>query len=535
MATTMKTPGVYIVEKDAFGNSVVPVPTAVPAFIGYTQKAMMGSKSLTNVPTKITSLGDFEQYFGLGPQALAASGDPVIQFDLTIPSLSSDSGSDPMTSGVQPDGSLVFGLMGEDAKLAYDTGQYYLYNSIRWFYQNGGGDAYILSIGDYQETPAQGDMNSAIALLEKEAEPTMLVIPDLMVLTQGAGITSVQETMLSHCGEMQSRFAILDLFQGYVERDEAENSVVENFRSINSNYMQWGAVYYPWVYSTVVTPSEISYLLLNPSGRSNLQEVLDNEIDALPSSQTSDDQKIEYKEVVSLMAGETLESGSSVDPTMDATTIDQTLRQISNSYNDLMVEIQRLCNLIPPSGAMAGVYTATDNAVGVWKAPANTGLSGSSDVTVQVTNKSQEDLNVPLNGKAVNAIRSFVGDGIKIWGARTLLGNSNDWRYINVRRNMIFLEQSIKSAARAFVFDPNDANTWTTIKSMIDNFLTQQWKAGAVVGPTAAQAFSVTVGLGSTMTADDINNGIMRITVLVAPSKPAEFIEITFQQQQQQA
>ena len=100
---------------------------------------------------------------------------------------------------------------------------------------------------------------------------------------------------------------------------------------------------------------------------------------------------------------------------------------------------------------------------------------------------------------------------------------------------MIFLEQSIKAAARAFVFDPNDANTWTTIKSMIENFLTQQWKAGAIVGPTAAQAFSVSVGLGATMTADDINNGIMRITVLVAPSKPAEFIEITFQQQQQQA
>ena len=187
----------------------------------------------------------------------------------------------------------------------------------------------------------------------------------------------------------------------------------------------------------MVPPSEISYLLLTSSGRTALKGVIDTEIN---SSSASDDQKSDYRDVASLMAGDSVSTDSTVDPNMDSTTIHQTLMQISPSYSVLMDEIQRLANLIPPSGAMAGVYTNVDNAVGVWKAPANTGLSGSSDVTVQITNKSQEDLNVPLNGKAVNAIRAFVGDGIKIWGARTLLGNSNDWRYINVRRNMIFLE-----------------------------------------------------------------------------------------------
>jgi phage tail sheath protein FI len=100
---------------------------------------------------------------------------------------------------------------------------------------------------------------------------------------------------------------------------------------------------------------------------------------------------------------------------------------------------------------------------------------------------------------------------------------------------MIFLEQSVKDAAKAYVFAPNDASTWTNVKSMISNFLTGVWKQGGLVGPKPASAFSVTVGLGSTMTNDDILNGIMRVSVKVAVSHPAEFIEITFQQQMQEA
>jgi phage tail sheath protein FI len=142
---------------------------------------------------------------------------------------------------------------------------------------------------------------------------------------------------------------------------------------------------------------------------------------------------------------------------------------------------------------------------------------------------------MPLNGKAINAIRSFIGEGVIVWGARTLDGNSQDWRYINVRRTLIMLEQSVKAAAKAYVFEPNDAGTWTTVKSMIENFLYQQWKSGALVGTKPTDAYSVHVGLGDTMTGDDILNGIMRITVLVAVSRPAEFIEITFQQQMQKS
>lgn len=114
----------------------------------------------------------------------------------------------------------------------------------------------------------------------------------------------------------------------------------------------------------------------------------------------------------------------------------------------------------------------------MWKAPANVSVANAVIPSTNITNEEQEDLNVPMNGKAVNAIRFFTGDGIKVWGARTLDGNSLDWRYINVRRTMIFLEESVKNAARAYVFEPNDANTWINIKSMIENFLRGVWKRG---------------------------------------------------------
>lgn len=192
-------------------------------------------------------------------------------------------------------------------------------------------------------------------------------------------------------------------------------------------------------------------------------------------------------------------------------------------------------NLLPPSAAMAGIYTMVDNTRGVWKAPANVSVNYVNKPKENIDNAMQADLNMPMNGKAINAIRTFPGEGIKVWGARTLDGNSQDWRYINVRRTITFLEQSVKNAARAYVFEPNDANTWINMKCMIENFLRSVWKRGGLAGASPEDAFEVHVGLGDTMTPEDILEGIMRITVLVAVSRPAEFIEITFQQQMQKS
>lgn len=189
-------------------------------------------------------------------------------------------------------------------------------------------------------------------------------------------------------------------------------------------------------------------------------------------------------------------------------------------------------NILPPSGGMAGVMTTIDNEDGVWEAPANTSIVGASSLPIRLSESQQADLNVDaISGKSVNAIRYFNGIGILVWGARTLDGNSQDWRYISVRRTMIFLEQSCKLAAQAYVFQPNVKNTWEAVKAMIGSFLTSIWKEGGLQGASASDAFSVECGLGSTMTSDDILNGFMNVTVKVAVVRPAEFIVLTFQQQ----
>ena len=174
-----------------------------------------------------------------------------------------------------------------------------------------------------------------------------------------------------------------------------------------------------------------------------------------------------------------------------------------------------------------------DNSRGVWKAPANVSLSSVLEPAVSISSDEQQDLNVTPQGKSINAIRTFIGEGSVIWGGRTLDGNSLDWRYVNVRRTMIMLEESLRLATKAHVFENNDANTWVSIKSMHANFLTGIWKRGGLAGSSPSDAFSVNVGLGETMTGEDILEGILRVSIFVALIRPAEFIEITFQQQMQ--
>ncbi|GAH08090.1 unnamed protein product, partial [marine sediment metagenome] len=119
----------------------------------------------------------------------------------------------------------------------------------------------------------------------------------------------------------------------------------------------------------------------------------------------------------------------------------------------------------------------------------------------EITRSENDRLNVDVQaGKSINVIKAFTGKGILVWGARTLAGNDNEWRYISVRRFFNFVEESTKKATSQFVFEPNDANTWVRVKAMIENFLTVQWRAGALAGAKAEHAFYVKIGLGETMT-----------------------------------
>lgn len=524
----MKTPGVYILEKDAFGNGVVEVATAVPAFIGYTERHDNGGKSLKGKPTRITSIGDYMQFYG---------GAPTYKF--TLEQGEADSGEE--TPAAEDGGETPapaaddsnFKVKDSNFALNPTGGNHSLFNAMRLFFQNGGGPCYIVSVGSYQnDIDADVLREEGIMPLLKEEEPTMVVIPEAIHLAE-ENCVALQQAVLMHCEKMQSRVGILDIYNGDRARNHPEGDVIANFRGgVGVNALSYGMAYYPWLHTTIVGDSELGLHNFTAESLTVLQSMvlLEHGV-AAEAAEGEDGKSADLRELLGKLPG--IQEEGAADPSIEE--LNKTLIVISPTYNSILEDIKGRLNLLPPSSAMAGIYTLVDNNRGVWKAPANVSLNSVTTPAVNISHDEQEDLNVTLRGKSINAIRPFIGEGVLVWGARTLDGNSKDWRYINVRRTMIMLEQSIKAAAKAYVFEPNDANTWTTMKSMLDSFLFNQWKKGALVGASPDDAYSVSIGLGNTMTADDILEGILRITVLVAISRPAEFIEITFQQQMQKS
>jgi phage tail sheath protein FI len=201
----------------------------------------------------------------------------------------------------------------------------------------------------------------------------------------------------------------------------------------------------------------------------------------------------------------------------------------TSAYSSILTEIDKIHVKLYPGGAVAGVYARIDSTRGVWKAPANVSLKSVVGPIKGITNLDQDDMNVDTTGgKSVNAIRAFFGKGTLIWGARTLAGNDNEWRYIPVRRFFNMVEESVKKSTYWAVFEPNDANTWVKVKSMIENYLILKWKDGALQGAKPEHAFYVKVGLGETMTALDILEGRMNVEIGMAVVRPAEFIILKF-------
>lgn len=174
--------------------------------------------------------------------------------------------------------------------------------------------------------------------------------------------------------------------------------------------------------------------------------------------------------------------------------------------------------LIPPGGHTLGIYARSDIERGVFKAPANELVRGALDLEFNINAQAQDI----LNPKGVNAIRKFPGNGIRVWGARTLSANTL-WKYVNVRRLFIFLEHSIYDGTQWVVFEPNDERLWARVKDTIRLFLRTQWRNGAMMGETEDQAFQIACDR-STMTQDDILNGRLICEIGIAPVRPAEFV-----------
>ncbi len=519
MADINLTPGVYIEEKNAFPNSVVPVETSIPCFIGFTEIAIRNDKSLSKKPFKISSFDEYKLYYG---------EPPVIMYKVDI----NPSAINSIT--ITPD---------------FST-QFYLYYSLKLFFDNGGSNCYIYSIGSYQnaeiantsQSPSPNRLEKsmvkeALESLRKEPEPTLIVIPDGHTMEVASDYYGLFHLVLPHCREMINRFAILDIHGGGKRENLVNSSTIDallkSFNTgIGTDDLDYGAVYWPWLQASVVETSDLDFR--NIINFADVKEKIKAEVIAsFPKQQDgSDDPHID--EIIKLVNH--LGQDDSGAPTIDSAVISgqhNMLLQVSPQYKDIMTSLRESANILPPCGALAGVYTRVDASRGTFKSPANVSLSSVIKPMVNISHDEQEELNVPLNGKAINAIRPFPGSGVLVWGARTMDGNSQDWRYISVRRTVSMIELSIKNGVKSYVFEPNDLNTWSSVKAMISNFLTNMWKKGALAGATPEDAFSVNVGLGSTMTGVDILDGYIRVSVKIAVARPAEFIVITFEQKMQ--
>lgn len=324
------------------------------------------------------------------------------------------------------------------------------------------------------------------------------------------------EEMLLQCTETQTSISVFDIIGGRDPDPIMYTNDIETFRMNTGNEgLKYGTAYYPFIGTTIMQNSDIDYTNLFGGDIKKLAPLLNPADNPNPA-------------VASIIAN--IQNPSSP---LSVAQNNSALINASKVYSTIIKHVLHDANIQPPSGAMAGVMATIDSQEGVWKAPANTSIVGAASLPIKLSESQQANLNMDaVSGKSINAIRMFNGIGILVWGARTLDGNSLDWKYLSVRRTMTMLEQSCKLAAHAYVFEPNDKNTWEAVKSMISSFLTSIWKEGGLQGATPTDAFSVECGLGATMTADDILLGFMNVTVKVAVVHPAEFIVITFQQQQ---
>lgn len=480
------TPGVYIKEMDKFPNQVSQVETAVPVFIGYTEKATTKASSVLNKPCKVSSFAEYELIYGSFPRA---------EFDWT-----------------QANNKDAFELnVGAQAYYMRQVSpRFQLYKSIKLFFQNGGVSCYIIAVGNYQDSISSKQLIAGIQCLAKQHEPTLLAIPESVSLGL-SDCSDVQNAQITHCSNAHHLVSILDTYQ---QETIAETATQFRQSIAVENRSSFAAAYTPYLNTMAIPIKGMNLGVFAEDARQQL-------VDLLLTASTN--MNAELKTIIKAISSPEKSRFKDAD-------IHKILYSSSSVYRYLIGALHESSNIVPPSGAVVGAIVQTDINRGVWKAPANLNLNGVISPTLTITEQQQNVLNADQTGISINAIRTFVGSGTLIWGARTLDGNNNEYRYINVRRTLIMIEQSLQMAVQAYVFEPNDANTWTAVKGMSANYLASLWRNGALAGATASDAYAVKIGLGSTMTANDIQNGLMILTIHIALMRPAEFLHIEVSQ-----
>ena len=569
-----KTPGVYVEEHEKFPPSVAQVETAIPAFIGYTAE---GQK---NKPTRITSMLEYEQLFGkANPEAFAvAFEDGVASATQTKVSdfkmyyamqmyfangggpcyiVSVGNYSDQVTVGTSTAaGTLLYGLellkkedeptlivfpdiqslvpvaaevdaaeaaadfaednqlLASDAKAAANDVLSAVVTAV-----DGGGDLQA-AINAANAKVAAYPVSSSSTLseiIENQAAKAVQKAVQSASNATGAkaaalAAATIYNTLLTTAtAAAQESRAYADAIAGVDSADIATaysvyNSALNQAELMKDRFVIMDVLGDDAIFRERVTASGLKY---GAAYHPKLKTVL----------------SYNYKEADVLVTGE-----------FGIASLSELKETNSEFYNQAKKAIESKQVVLAPSSAMAGVYAKVDSTSGVWKSPANLGLNFVEAPIEKISDRQQDALNIdPTSGKSINAIRTFTGKGTLVWGARTLDGNSNEWRYISVRRLFNMVEESVKKATERFVFEANTANTWIRVQTMIENFLNQQWQDGALAGSKPEEAYYVSVGLNKTMSAQDILEGRMNIEIGMAAVRPAEFIVLRFSHKLQEA
>ena len=586
----IKTPGVYIQEISKLPASVAPVATAIPAFVGYTKKRVRNREDIPkNTPIQVASLLEYEEIFGgafeepyvvtLEPDAddseeteisitpeenelspylmhhclrlyfgngggkcwIVSVGDgyeddlgnvEILKDDL-VEGLDALAQEDEPTVLVVPeavklndthrktlhdamlgqcemlkDRFALFDVLVEDNNNSDDDAEVFRDNEVGMEALKYGA-AYYPSL----KTTIRRSYNAAdVTITDNRGGSGLGRFHERTLQTIADGITSKQ-------GEVK----ILSL-------DDIEDQNVLTINGYSFTFFEQGA-------------GDIEIEETQAAMRDEIAKVL-NEFEDEGGNSIFNTETEAYSGKVIIDLAENVEDRSTLDISFEGNpdAIGITIRSIiqlepdKTLYNRIASDLDKKRLTLYPSAAMAGVYARVDRNRGVWKAPANVSLNLVRKPSVILTDEEQAVLNVDAStGKSINAIRSFHGKGTIIWGARTLAGNDNEWRYIPVRRFFIFIEESIKKATEPVVFEPNNANTWARTRAMIENFLTGLWRDGALAGATPEEAFFVKVGLGETMSANDILEGRLIIDIGIAAVRPAEFIILQFMHKLQES
>jgi uncharacterized protein len=350
-----------------------------------------------------------------------------------------------------------------------------LSRAVWGFFSNGGGRCFIVNVAEGEPIEGGGQRRSGLQLLEAVDEVAIVAAP---------GYTGVQnyEALLTHCERMEDRVAILD-----TPDDIADISRLTEVGTLSS--------------------SGGSSSSRRSGGSSSSERTPAEGEEASGSASTSGG------------GGSSGGGGQGPPPTGGVRPRESAYAALYFPWIVTFDPLSRQLVDTPPSGHIAGVWARVDTQRGVHKAPANEPLNGALDLKYLVTRQEQE----VLNPMGVNCIRNFGSEGIKVWGARTLAGDADPFRYLNVRRLFNMLKESIAEGTRWIVFEPNDTTLWTSIRGEIGNFLTRVWRDGALFGRTPEEAFYVKCD-AETNPAEERDAGRVTALIGVAPVKPAEFV-----------